>query len=341
MKEPNDTQPEGSQQNYFSSPPEDFTFTENVTTENPIDPFPPRPVIPESPFLTSSFISLVLFIAVYVFLFDQTIAQIAILVLVLFIHEMGHFLAMKYFGYSEVKMFFIPFLGALVTGDKEEISQKQRAIILLAGPVPGIIIGAVLYYVGNVINYHDLLLTAGMFVFLNAINLLPLNPLDGGRLIETLFFHSKETLKNIFIGISAAAMVFIAMRYKMYTLLILPFALLMRINQNRTTKALKDELAVRGLDYNKPFSQLSGREYWLIRETLVERNPAFRSVNGKDYTVSPRERQIAEQIKGLAERKVIGDLGPGGIVLFTLIWLIFLAVPAVVIAIALYVKSRS
>lgn len=320
---------------------EDFSQQVQPDSYNEENTFPPRPIIPESPFLTSSFISLLLFIGVYIFVFDQTIAQIAILVLVLFIHEMGHFLAMKFFGYSEVKMFFIPFLGALVTGDKEEISQKQRAIILLAGPVPGIIIGAVLYYVGNAINSHDLLMTAGMFVFLNAINLLPLNPLDGGRLIETLFFHNKETLKNIFIGISAAAMVFIAMRYKMYTLLILPFALFMRINQNRTTKALKEELAARELDYNKPFSQLTDREYWLIRETVVERLPSFRNVNGKDYSISPRERQIAEQIKGLAERKVIGDLGTGGIVLFTFLWLLFLAVPGVVLAIALYAKTMS
>ncbi len=302
--------------------------------------FPPKPVIPESPFLTSSFISLVLFVVAYVYFFDQTIAQVAVLVLVLFIHEMGHFLAMKYFGYSEVKMFFIPFLGAMVTGDKEEISQKQRAIILLAGPVPGIIIGAVLYYIGNTINNHDLLMAAGMFVFLNAINLLPLNPLDGGRLVETLFFHNQETLKNIFIGISAAAMVFIAIKFEMYTLLILPFALLMRINQNRSIKELKQTLASQGLDYNKPFSQLTDREYWLIRETVVDRVASFRTVNGKDYSVSPREKQIADQMKGLAERKVIGDLGVGGIVLFTLMWLIFLAVPVIVFAIALYSRAR-
>jgi stage IV sporulation protein FB len=303
--------------------------------------FPPKPIISESPFLTSSFISLLLFIGVYILFFDQTIGQIAVLVLVLFIHEMGHFLAMKYFGYSDVKMFFIPFLGAMVTGNKEEISQRQRAIILLAGPVPGIIIGAVLYYVGNAIDSRDMLLTAGMFVFLNAINLLPLNPLDGGRLIETLFFHSKETLKNIFIGISAAAMVFIAVKYEMYTLLILPLALLMRIRQNTSVKELKEALAVKGLDYNKPFSTLTDREYWLIREEVVNRMPGFGSVDGSVYQVSSRERQISDHMKGLAERKVIGDLSAGGIVLFTLMWLIFLAVPAVVVALALYARSVS
>lgn len=306
------------------------------TQEEPA--FPPRPEIPETPFLLSSIFSLLAFVVLYYIFFDHDVKQIAILVAVLFIHELGHFLAMKIFGYSEVKMFFIPLLGALVTGNKEEISQKQRAIILLAGPVPGIIIGAVLYYFGLSSGNQLMVLAAGMFVILNALNLLPLNPLDGGRLIETLFFHSHDMIKTAFVWISAAVITGLAIRFEMYTLLILPFALILNINQNRTIKQLKESLHDRGLDFNKSFSTLTDREYWLIREQIVSHVPTFRNVNGSVYEASPRERQIAQQMKNLAERKVIPDLSTMGIVLFTLIWLVFLVVPCVILVMAIYAR---
>ena len=63
------------------------------------------------------------------------------------IHELGHFFAMKYFHYKDLGIFFIPLLGAYVSGSKREVSQKQSAIILLAGPLPGIIIGIALYLI--------------------------------------------------------------------------------------------------------------------------------------------------------------------------------------------------
>lgn len=39
-----------------------------------------------------------------------------ILLPVLLFHEAGHYLAMKIFGYRNLKMFFIPLFGAAVTG---------------------------------------------------------------------------------------------------------------------------------------------------------------------------------------------------------------------------------
>jgi len=36
------------------------------------------------------------------------------LVGILFLHEAGHWLAMRYYGYQDTAIFFIPFLGAMV-----------------------------------------------------------------------------------------------------------------------------------------------------------------------------------------------------------------------------------
>lgn len=301
------------------------------------DGFPPKPELQANESMMPKLVlSLALFVLAYYVFFDKDIKMMGILVAVLFIHELGHFLAMKYFRYSEVKMFFIPLLGALVTGEKQEISQRQRAIILLAGPVPGIIIGAVLYYFGSQTGEKDLLVAAGIFIFLNAANLLPLTPLDGGKLIETLFFSNQAFLSNMFTAVSAAIITVIAIRFEMYTLLLIPFFMLTGIRQQYAVKRLKENLSARDLDYNKPYDSLTNREYWLIRENVVSDLSGFQNVDARNYQASPRERQIIQQIRALADRHPVRDLGVGGIVLFTLIWFVFLAGPVVVIAMKLY-----
>lgn len=64
--------------------------------------------------------------------------DILILILILFFHEFGHLTMMKLFGYKDLKIFFIPFLGAAASGKSNTSSQVKKIIILLAGPLPGI-----------------------------------------------------------------------------------------------------------------------------------------------------------------------------------------------------------
>ena len=67
---------------------------------------------------------------------------------VLFIHEVGHALAMRFFGYKDLQILFIPFLGAVASGRKENIAAWQEVVVLLAGPVPGIVIGTLVMATG-------------------------------------------------------------------------------------------------------------------------------------------------------------------------------------------------
>jgi len=113
--------------------------------------------------------------------------QIAVLIfVVLLIHEAGHAAAMRFVGHQAVHIFFVPFLGALTIGRPTDASVRQRLVILLAGPLPGLAIGIALFAgygrTGNAL-WHS---AALVFLIINALNLLPVIPLDGGRYFETL-----------------------------------------------------------------------------------------------------------------------------------------------------------
>ena len=77
-------------------------------------------------------------------------------------------------------------------GKKKIYSQTQSALVLLAGPVPGILIGFVLLEYGITENIFWVIQLGVLFVLLNVINLLPLDPLDGGQLIKLMFFGNQE-----------------------------------------------------------------------------------------------------------------------------------------------------
>lgn len=135
---------------------------------------------------------LLLFISVAAFIFVEqanlNAMQIGVLVGVIFFHELGHAVAMRWFGYTDVRMFFIPFFGAAVTGNKHAAPAWQQAVVALMGPIPGLLLA----FAGYLVVRDDIpswgFYVIVMLVAINAFNLLPLGFLDGGRFFSILIF---------------------------------------------------------------------------------------------------------------------------------------------------------
>ena len=172
--------------------------------------------------------SLLLYILIYYALFRDA-RSIFILVIVIIIHEGGHFLAMKKFGYRDLKMFFIPFFGAFVSGKSHHVSPVQRAIMILSGPLPGILIGLSLFAMAIFFNSRNLLQPALLFMVLNAINLLPVSPLDGGQFLQVIFPSSNKIIQTLVTLILIAVITWMAFRTRNYLLLILDVFLFYRL----------------------------------------------------------------------------------------------------------------
>lgn len=137
-------------------------------------------------------------------------AEIALLVVVLVFHEGGHFAAMRAFGYRDVRVFFIPLFGAAVSGSPAAVPGYQRTLVALAGPVPGILLGLVLVLVYALGHSSMVGEAAKMFLGINAFNLLPLLPLDGGRVLEETLFCRSRWAEAVFRAGAALAMLLLA-----------------------------------------------------------------------------------------------------------------------------------
>ena len=126
--------------------------------------------------------SLVVFILSFLVLFSDNIQFLIFLIVVLFIHELGHFLFMKLFKYKNVRMMFVPLMGAFVQGAKKVYSQKESFMVVMGGPIPGVLLGVVGAIIAFEYQMSWMLELSAVFILLNMIHLLPLDPLDGGQL---------------------------------------------------------------------------------------------------------------------------------------------------------------
>ncbi len=108
------------------------------------------------------------------------------LVLMIFIHEMGHVLAARLKGLPVSAPAFIPFVGAFITMKKTPQDAATEAYIAYGGPLLGSIGAFVCLWMGRAWEIPLLILVAWFGFFLNLINLLPIHPLDGGRIVTAI-----------------------------------------------------------------------------------------------------------------------------------------------------------
>lgn len=280
-----------------------------------------------------SFTSLALYLILGYYIFPSY-KMLLLITAIVIVHELGHFLAMKYYRYSELGIFFIPLLGAYVSGTKREVSQQQSAIILLAGPLPGIILGVIFYLVDNnsADGYYpfDISLSkiALLLILLNLINLLPIYPLDGGQLLNRVFLDEESILSKVFIFLSAALMCWAAWKLNFYILLIFPAMMLLRLRPDRKLDLTEKRIEQEGINADTSYEDLPDEDYWKMRNILIEEHSSFKDIpKVPPYEYSHREEKVMTTIQSLLHRHIIQDISIAGKIFIFLIWLAALAAP--------------
>src|SRR6266511_2139296 len=108
------------------------------------------------------------------------------LVLLLFVHEMGHVIEAKRQGLPVSVPIFIPFMDALITLKQMPHNAWREAKLAIAGPLLGSAGALALYIAGVAWDSRPLKAIAFLGFFINLFNLLPVIPLDGGRISAAL-----------------------------------------------------------------------------------------------------------------------------------------------------------
>ncbi len=265
--------------------------------------------------------SLLLFMATFYIVF-RSLTFVVMISLVLIVHEMGHFSFMKIYNYSNLSLRFIPFLGAYVSGNKTPMSQREQTNILFAGPVPGILLGALLYLLAQQQQNLTILYLAKIFIIINGFNLLPIAPLDGGKLLQNLFFTSHEQLQNIFSLVSIIMLTSLCIYLEAYIFIIIPGLMYLRFRADQKNIRLRQRLIASGLEYRKSYQELDDSEYWKMRDFLVTNCPEYAELKQKYYHISQFESLIISKIRVLLIQAPKPDLSFELKVFYILFWIV-------------------
>ncbi|MGZ8557744.1 MAG: site-2 protease family protein [Chitinophagaceae bacterium] len=276
-------------------------------------------------------LALYLILGYYIF---PSYKMLLLITAIVIIHEMGHFLAMKYYRYSDLGIFFIPLLGAYVSGTKREVSQTESAVIILAGPLPGILAGILFFFIDSNSSegYYpfDISLSqiALLFIILNLINLLPIYPLDGGQLLNRVFFDEESIVSKIFIFLSAALLCWAAWKLNFYVLFIFPVLMLMRLRPDKKMDRAEKRIEQDGINADTSYEEMPDEDYWKMRNILIEEHSAFKEIpKAPPFEYSNREEKVMTTIQSLLHRHIIQDISIAGKIFIFLLWASALAAP--------------
>ncbi len=107
-------------------------------------------------------------------------------VLLIFVHEAGHAMVMRRLGLHAGAPVFIPFVGAVIAMRSLPRNAYVEALVGIGGPVLGsagaLVCLVVAWSTGSLLWYS----LASTGFLLNLFNLIPVSPLDGGRVVGVI-----------------------------------------------------------------------------------------------------------------------------------------------------------
>lgn len=128
--------------------------------------------------------TMLLSVAAYAFIFGWRYA--AGFVLLLLLHEMGHYVAARQRGLNVGAPVFIPFVGAWIQLKDMPHDADTEAYVGLGGPLAGTVASLACYFAARSSGSDLLLALSYAGFFINLFNLIPLSPFDGGRITAVL-----------------------------------------------------------------------------------------------------------------------------------------------------------
>lgn len=127
-------------------------------------------------------INLQIFIFIIIFIFTKQIKIYAYLMIFAFIHELGHLFTGILLGLKPETLKIMPFGISIIfkTYKKRRNKHIKKILIAFAGPFTNIVIAAV----GHILKWTPDIIYANLLICI--FNLLPIYPLDGGRIIKSM-----------------------------------------------------------------------------------------------------------------------------------------------------------
>lgn len=132
-------------------------------------------------------------------------SQVIYMLIYCALHELSHLAALIIVG-GKADMLKFSFYG-LALRYTSKLSKKCEIIVLVSGPLANLILYLIFYDELNLILFF--------------LNILPIYPLDGGRILELFSYRASKVASVILIAILAAASLYFIVLYRSFSLFLI------------------------------------------------------------------------------------------------------------------------
>jgi Zn-dependent protease len=127
-----------------------------------------------------------MFISIWIYAMFFGWKYAAGIVVLIFVHEMGHVIAAKWLGLPVSAPLFIPFIGASIIMKENPRDAWTEALMAYGGPFAGCVGSWICWYFALQFHINWMLAVASTSFFINIFNMIPVPPLDGGRICAAI-----------------------------------------------------------------------------------------------------------------------------------------------------------
>jgi hypothetical protein len=117
-----------------------------------------------------------------------------------------------------------------------------------------------------------------LFVLINALNLLPIDPLDGGQLLQVLLLGQQDLVKLVFSLVSSLGMIAIGLYFDNWILIVFGFILGFRVRTHQRLYQMRSKLKEEGIRYQVNYQDLTDKEYYQLKEVFLEHSPTIKKI---------------------------------------------------------------
>ena len=179
--------------------------------------------------------------AAYSYLYGWKFA-VAIMAM-LFFHESGHVWAMRKCGIPTKGFYFIPLLGGAAVPDRAFKSRGEEFYVAIMGPIWGwlfsLAIMLIYYATGNPL----FAVISSWMALINLFNLLPVSPLDGGRMLKSILFsiNSKLAIFAMYCGVLLCALFIFYFKIFFFALLLVLSGIELYFENRRNKRLIENK----------------------------------------------------------------------------------------------------
>jgi hypothetical protein len=148
-----------------------------------------------------------------------------------------------------------------------------------------------------------------LFALINVMNLIPLDPLDGGQLLYLLFFDKKDALRLYFLLASSLFIIGTGLYFQNYIVVIFGFLLGLRVRAFQKIYGIHKTLREMDVEYVSTYDNLPDSDYNKIARVVLDHSTLAKKMSESGVIHTPEfDEVMASEVNSVLEVPVKKDM---------------------------------